>query len=92
MTTYILLALTHGDMPAAAIYRQIGNDSQSTFLPSEAPLYKALNRMLRENLIAKSVLSAPQRRIFTLTPNGRKQLKLEQARISRLSQVLHDQL
>ncbi len=87
LTIYILLALCRADLEPREIYEQIAVDSQSTVLALESSFYKALRRLVGEELLEDLTLNGGGRR-YHLTGRGRRILGQESVRVRRLALLL----
>jgi PadR family transcriptional regulator PadR len=77
----VLRTLTQGTMHGYAVSRWVRERTNGVLEIEDAPLYKALHRLERAGFVsAEWGLSENNRRAryYTLTPGGRRQLRLEE--------------
>ncbi len=91
LSVYVLTALAEGDAYGSLIGQQMAKDSPTVFV-SDNQLYATLKRLEGHKLIALAPTSTPRRRIYALTPKGRRFLKREQVRLQDLAHLLRQRL
>ncbi len=88
VTLHILLALAAGEATRPEIATQVAEDSQSTLIIGERTFYYALQRLVRDGLIE---LTRDNQR-YKLTQRGRRIIKSESVRASRVARLLHERV
>ena len=80
----ILLALAEGERHGYEVMLDIERRSSGRISPNPGTLYRALDRLVQEGLLASAVRSVEgeRRRVFALTPLGRAVAAAEAARLS----------
>ena len=85
----ILLALADSDRHGYGIIKEIERESDGRLKPSAGSLYAALERLVRDGLIAQSTQARrqgddPRRRYYRLTALGRRAARAEALRLAGL--------
>ena len=80
----ILLALAEGDRHGYEVMIEIERRSAGRISPNPGTLYRALDRLVQEGLLASAIRSidGEARRVFSLSPLGRAVAAAEAARLS----------
>jgi DNA-binding PadR family transcriptional regulator len=80
----ILLALADGERHGYDVMLEIERRSAGTISPNPGTLYRALDRLVEEGLLASALRSieGESRRVFSLSPLGRAVAAAEAARLS----------
>lgn len=87
----ILLALADGVQHGYGILKAVEQESDGEIRFDPANLYRTLKRLERDGLVADAgseVGDGGRRRLFALTPEGHRRLKVEASRVDRLATVL----
>ena len=91
LTTQILAALAARDNTSAGIWDQMTEDSGVDFMLQNRAYYYALDRLCRDGLVDKTGGSSGHAH-YHLTPQGRRLLGFESARVSTLARLLRARL
>jgi len=80
----ILLALAEGERHGYEVMTEIERRSGGRISPNPGTLYRALDRLVQEGLLASAVrpVDGESRRVFALSPLGRSVAAAEAARLS----------
>jgi len=96
MPSYIALAtLLDGPLHGYAIVRRAVELSDGEVRPSTGTLYALLDRAIAEGLVVAGdayVENGRERRDYTLTPEGRRQLEAETRRLERAARTVSQRL
>ena len=85
---HILLALADGKLHGYAIMQAVDAAAGPTLYMGPGTIYGCLQRMEEAGLVKESGSArAGRRRLYALTPLGRKALEAESARLSRLADM-----
>ena len=84
---HILLALTDGPLHGYAIMQAVDEAAEGSVKVGPGTIYGSLQRMEEADLV-RELASEGRRRRFGLTPLGRKALREESSRLSRLSDLV----
>lgn len=85
---HILLALSDGALHGYAIMQTVGAATEPEMRMGPGTIYGSLQRMERSGLVEELGVAADgKRRLFGLTPVGRKALEAESRRIARLADL-----
>ncbi|MCJ7627218.1 MAG: PadR family transcriptional regulator [Longimicrobiales bacterium] len=86
---HILLALSDGAMHGYAIMQAVGTATDPEISMGPGTIYGSIQRMERSGLVEECGMAADgKRRLFDLTPVGRKALEVESSRIARLAEMV----
>jgi DNA-binding PadR family transcriptional regulator len=86
---HILLALSDGPLHGYGIMRAVDESAESSPRMGPGTIYGSIQRMEEAGLVQEqSASSHGRRRVFELTPKGRKALETESARLARLSDMV----
>lgn len=88
---HILFALSHGDLHGYAIMRAVERTTHSRVKMGPGTIYGSLERMERSGLVReRGPGDGGRRRLFGLTPLGRRVLGAEAARLKHLAGLVED--
>jgi len=89
LAIHVLLALAEGPLHGYGIMKAVDKLSQSSLSTGPGNIYGAIQRMEEAGLIRDTGKAKGRiRRLYALTPAGRKALKTESARLARLADLL----
>lgn len=88
---HILFALSDGDLHGYAIMRAVERMTKPPLKMGPGTIYGSLERMERTGLVReREQASDGKRRLFGLTPLGRRVLRAEAARLKHLAGLVED--
>ena len=88
---HILLALADGKLHGYAIMRAVENATLPSMKMGPGTIYGSLQRMEEAGLVEDcGSVDSGKRRLFGMTPLGRKTLEAESARLARLTEMARD--
>lgn len=88
----ILSVLSEGPLHGYGIIQAVQERSESGVLLDPANLYRVLHRMRRDEWIRDVPEEGERKRLYEVTPHGRRLLVAEVDRLERLLQELHPHL
>jgi DNA-binding PadR family transcriptional regulator len=82
---HILLALAHGELHGYAIAKDVEDATEGSIVLGPATLYRTIKQFLADGWIAEVDGDDERRRVYKLTPRGR---RIAQAEAQRLESVV----